>query len=200
MALGEITRKIAADAEAEAAQIIAKAEAEAESLRSEAQAKAERRAGEIGHEGDVRAARAREAVLSAAHLESKAEILKAKQALVGKVLDAAAGAAAEVPADRFREALKGLIAADHFAGPQKLLVREADREKLTTEFLAELGSALGDSAKIEAVETTDEISSGYILLQGKRRINADFARTVSFNRGEYEMLAARTLFGDGGDS
>ena len=194
MALKEITSKIAADAETEAEKIIAEAEAKADSIRSEAREKAERETARITGEGEARAKRAREAVLSAAHLAARARLLEAKQKVVGEVLESAAERLASLGPDEFRATLKRLIGEMHLAGAQKLLVRPADRDKVTAEFLAELNDALGDDARIEAVETADDVASGYVLVQDRKRVNGDFADAVAFNRGEIEMLAAKVLF------
>lgn len=129
MALADILEQIAADAAAEAHEVVALAAAEAAAIRAEAKRRAAERAARILAQAEADARREADAVRASARLCARDATLAAKQALIEEALERVASGLASLDSSRYaRFVARRIVRAAR--GGEEVLIAAADRERL----------------------------------------------------------------------
>lgn len=203
MALADILEQIAADAEAEAHEIVARAEEEAARVRHEAEKRASALSARILAESEANARRDADALLASARLRARDDTLAAKQALIDEALEAvAAGLASLEPSRYARFVARRILRAAR--GGEEVLVAAADRERLAG--LPDAVEAAAREAGREgfALRFSDEpapVAHGVVLRGDRESVDLSVEGLIEAERDRLVARFAAALFrtreGDG---
>lgn len=199
MALADILEQIAADAEAEAHEIVARAEEEAAAVRREAEKHAAERSARILAHAEAEARREAEAVLASARLRARDETLAAKQALIEEALwQVAAGIASLSPSRYARFVARRIVGAAR--GGEEVRIAAADRDRL-----ADLPAAVevaaqeagrGDLALVFSSEPA-HVAHGVVLCGDRESVDLSVEGLIEAERDRLIAQFADALFGTG---
>lgn len=191
MALADIIKRIAQDAQAEAADLFAEAQAEAERMRTEAVAGAAReREAHLALVKMLAEEEARTRVASA-RLRGRDRVLAEKRVLIGRVLDRAV-AHIEASDDAAYVSLLAREVALMARGGES--VRPAAAE--AARFSGSLVSALAEAgADVTVAPPTDDITRGVMLEGDRMRVEVSVRAMAATRRAQLEELISDRLFG-----
>ncbi|MBC7246981.1 MAG: hypothetical protein H5T73_04265 [Actinobacteria bacterium] len=198
MSLEKLLEKIESDAREEGELIIARAEEEAARIRREAEEKAAREGEAIARSFHARAESERLKILSQARLESRIELLAAKDELVEEVFREAKRSFLELPQERYRKWLKDIILKSVVSGDEELVASEHDRELLAAGLLEELNGELrvrGSRGGLKLSPETAPCERGVILRGDKTESNLSVEAVLQRVRVQGEEEVSRILFG-----
>lgn len=201
MSLEKLLEKIGSDAREEGELILSRAREEAARIREEAEEKARRESEAIARSFRARAESERLKILSQARLESRIELLAAKDELVEEVFREAKRSFLELPEERYRKWLKGTILKGVTAGDEELVASAYDRELLAAGLLEELNKELrarGGRGELRLSQEKAPSERGVILRGGKTESNLTVEAVLQRVREENEEEVSRILFGDAG--
>ncbi|MFN3966427.1 MAG: V-type ATP synthase subunit E [Endomicrobiia bacterium] len=129
------------------------------------------------------------------NIEFKKKVLLEKN----KIIDRAFSIAIEKIKNHkeYKNFLKNLIMNNISTGTEEIIVSENDRKKLGENFINEINSELKKrNLKGELKLLTGEISSGFIIKNGKKEINSTIEMLVNKKREELEPEVKKILFKD----
>ena len=171
-----ITGRIAADAQAEARQILDAAQAQAEAAAQRYEAQAGKESQDILLRGRAVAQERRERLESVAQMEGKKLLLATRQELIGRAFDLALEKLLSLPEEEYIELLAGLCVKAAVTGREEVIFSEKDRKGLgakvvqrANELLArQAAPALPDEMKQSAAGALLDkvVTAGSALLQG----------------------------------
>lgn len=196
-----LLEKIEDDGRAEGARIVSEAKQEAEGILEKGKEEA-RIAGEAIRESyRDRAERERVKIMSEALSESRTIFLSTQDGLYNDVFTAALSAAEDMPEDRYREWLKGLIIKGSVDGGEEILAAPLDRRLLEGGLLEEINHemrAAGRKGNLSLASEEAEFNRGVILRGEKLENNLSLEAVLREVRDKHEAELLRILFGEGG--
>ena len=198
MSLEKLLEKIGKDAREESGLIVTRAEEEAARIRREAEEKAAREGEAIARSFHARADSERLKILSQARLESRIDLLAAKDELVESVFDEVMRSFLGLPQERYRVWLKKTILKGVVSGDEEVLASAYDRELLAGGLLEELNGELrsrGGRGGLKLSGETAACERGVILRGGKMESNLSAEAVLQRVREESEEEVSRILFG-----
>ncbi len=198
MSLERLLERIENDAREEGELIVARAEEEAALIREEAEEKARREGEAITRSFHAQAESERLKLLSQARLESRIELLAAKDELVEEVFREVRRSFLELPEDRYREWLRGAILRAVVGGDEELVASARDRELLAGGLLEELNGELrarGARGELRLSQDVAAHERGVILRGDKAETNLSADAVLQRLRAENEEEVSRILFG-----
>lgn len=191
MAIDDIVRRIAEDAENEAASLLAEAEEEAAAVRAEATARAHAAAAHLLAHGSTLAEREAETIVAGARLSARDGMLAARHELDAEVLTRAEQALLAL-ADADYAALIARGIASVARGGETVLVAEADAERLRSNLAAALSAA---GAPALPIGGTAPIERGVVLEGDRVRVEVSPASIIAARRADLFAMTDRELFG-----
>jgi len=196
--IDKITARIAADAEAEAGEIISRAEAEAAEILNDYAARAEQEHWRIVREGakecDARVAR----LAGAADLEAKKSVLALKQEMVGLAFNRAAEKLRSLPEKEYSLFLARLAVLSSRTGSEQAIFNKKDAGSAAA--AAAIKAANADltaknmTGALTISKETRDISGGLILKDGDIEINCAIETLIAIRRNELSAQLAEALF------
>lgn len=188
MALSDITQKILADAQAEAAQINAQAEKEAKTLEAEAHAKAEATKKRIEDETAQRERDMERKTHSLAQTERKSLLLSKKRALIEKVFAEAKKKLGALPAKELDELLVSFLTQiTEKAGT--VYPAAAHREAVQ--------KALKVTGKHFTLGEEKDFAGGFVFVGVEAEVDFSFDSIIERDvRPQAEIAVTKTLFAD----
>jgi V/A-type H+-transporting ATPase subunit E len=197
MAIEDILRKIKSDAEAKASEIICNAKSEREAVLKKAQEEAALLKEKLLKEGKDSAAEELKREITMANLEARKEMLAVKQKLIEKVFEKALNALYSFPTEEYRNVIKKMLISAVVSGKEEVIVSVADKEKLTSQFIAEVNEELKKNGKKGNLVFSSEernIRGGFILKDGRKEINLSFNSLIEEKRDELEDSLVGIIF------
>ena len=197
MAIEDILRKIRSEAEAKADEIIHNAENERENILKKAEEEAALLKEKLLKEGKDSAAQERKREITMTNLEAKKNILAIKQKLIEEAFERALNSLYSFPAEEYRNAIKKMLISAVVSGEEEIIVSVADKEKLTSVFIAEVNEALKKKGKKGNLRLSSEernIRGGFILRDGRKEINLSFDSLIEEKRDELEESLIGIIF------
>lgn len=195
MAIDDIVRRIAEDAEAEAAAMVAAAEADAARTTSEAKERAAAASEATLARERTAAERDAQSLVSGARLGARDATLAARARLDAEVLAAAEAALLALPDGEYAALLARGVAASA-TGSERLLLGAADSGRLGAALPAALGSA--GVRGLEIVAEPAGVEHGVVLAGDGVRVEISPASMIAERREQLLLLADRVLFGEEG--
>ena len=202
--LASIIDRIRTEAGEQAAEIGKRAEAKAEELLAKAREDADGETARILENGQVQAEQAAARVLSGAAMNSRKDMLTARQDLIDAVFEVVLVRLREMPEDAYAAMLTSMIARHIGTGGGEILLPEKDLPMLPQDFAERIMAQAGlpaEGAETPILAGVPDIPSrgGFILRHGPIDINGTFAAVLRLRRNDWEALAAEMLFQKDGE-
>ncbi|MBU7014320.1 MAG: V-type ATP synthase subunit E [Theionarchaea archaeon] len=193
MGVEDIKRKIITDAEKEKEKILEEAREKAAHIMDEKRKSAQKRKEEILSRAEKDGEMEKSRILTIEKLESRKNLLAAKQTVIQRVFDAALEHLSA--SDEYEGILAERIT--HVAhGGEEIILSPRDRKHLGKAFFDRVNSTL--SQPLTPSTETRNIAGGFILKRGDIEINESFDMQMRELRDDMEREVAHILFS--GDS
>ena len=136
-------------------------------------------------------------MLSAAALEGRKELLKAKQEVVGACFDSAMQKIISLPDNDYQKLIEDMVldAAKNEEG--EILLAEQSKQRLNKDFLRNINTrvaSLGNSAKLVLSDECVKSAGGFVIRYGEMEINSTFEIMFEMLKPELENDVVGMLF------
>jgi len=195
--IAKIIERIEADAAVEVAEIKAQADETVAQIDKQFKQEAMDAYLKIVEEGKADAERLSERTYNSAVMQSKKQLLAAKQQLLSDALSLAEAELLKLPADKYAALLAKLSAYASISGDEKLIFNEADRERVgekVVELANKLLAAMRKTANLSVAAETREISGGVIVSGGNIETNCSANALINQRHNEFSAIAVKYLF------
>lgn len=189
----KITQQINADTQVEIDAILAEAKTKADAVNADYAQRAEKAAADIVAKGEAAAAQREERLCSMAAMESRKELLAAKQEMVGKAFDLALDKLCALPDEEYVTLLAKLAACASATGKEQIIFSQKDRTRVGKAVVMAANEAL-KGGSLTLSEQTRPMRGGFILSDGDVEVNCAFETLVRLQRGEVSGDVAKVLF------
>ncbi|MBR5475011.1 MAG: hypothetical protein IKU83_06360 [Lachnospiraceae bacterium] len=193
----KITARIAADADREIAKVQEESAAAVEKIRATYAAKTEAEVNGILERGKKAALERKDRLANMAQMESKKDVLAAKQEMLDQVFEGALTKLVELPEEEMVKLLSELAAKASISGTEEIIFSAADRDAIgakTVEAANRILSAKGKNAGLVLAERTAQIRGGFLLNDKNVEVNCAFETLVRLTRGSIAGQVAKVLF------
>ncbi len=192
-----IIRRVLNDAQARAESIKAEADEQAKTFESEARQKANRKKEHILEQARKGAAEQKGRIIGVAQLETRKDLLSAKQEMIGEAFKKALDKLINLDDKTYLSVISNLLLSMVETGSETVIFSARDKEKITDKFWNEINETLekqGKKGQLKLSEETREIQGGFILQAGGVEINCSFESLLEMKRDELEPEVAEMLF------
>ena len=186
-----IIKRIADEAEQNAAEIISRAEAEAAEIRADYDKKCSEKKAEIIARGETVAKEREDRLRGGFELAARKELLAKKQELISRAFDAAKRRLESLSGDELIKTLATLALRAANGGAGEIILSPETRRECGEKVLA----ACAENKSIRLSVETREIGGGLILRDGASEVNCSFAALVESLREELSREISDILFG-----
>ena len=193
----KITARIAADADREIAQVQAEAAASVAKIQAAYGAQAEAEAKAILERGKKAALERKERLANMAQMESKKDVLAAKQEMLDQVFEGALKTLVMLPSDEMVKLLAELAAKASISGTEEVIFAESDKDAIgakVVEAANRILSGKGKNAGLVLSDKTAAIQGGFLLNDKNVEVNCAFETLVRLTRGTIAGQVAKVLF------
>lgn len=197
--LDNLTSKIISDAEDKKKEILEEANLKALEIKKKKIEEANKKASSILNKAEVDGKSAKERVISKTELEVRNKKLSAKQGLISKVFDLAVDRLKSMTDGEFESFIKASILSIEVQGDEEIILNEADKNKLSENFLNEINEELkakGINGNLNFGNALSSIDGGFILNKNGVEINYSFYDLVNSLRYELEYQVGNILFNE----
>lgn len=192
--LDNITKAIADEAAAQAADILKQADEQCEKILSDAKISAQAQVDEITDAAERKVDSIMESAQSFCALDKKNALLKAKMQIINEVFGGAEKYLCTLPTDEYFGCLNRLIAANALPQNGTLILNSKDKARLPSGFMSMVSSGIKGGLTLEN-QPNDSIIGGCILKYGDIEINLSFERIILSQREQLIDKVNRALFG-----
>jgi V/A-type H+-transporting ATPase subunit E len=197
MGMERIKAKILEDSENKAGQILEQARQQAEEIKNDALKESESIRAKILEDAEVDGKEIYRRMLSAAALEGRKELLKAKQEVVGACFDSAMQKIISLPDNDYQKLIEDMVldAAKNEEG--EILLAEQSKQRLNKDFLRNINTrvaSLGNSAKLVLSDECVKSAGGFVIRYGEMEINSTFEIMFEMLKPELENDVVGMLF------
>lgn len=197
MGAEKIVEKILQDARDKAQEITSGAQAEAGKIVAEANKAAEGKKTVSLAAGDKEAALTKQRIVASAHMEAKKLLLQTKQELLSAAFDSALEKIKNMDNTQFERLMTNLMINLVETGDEVVIISEADKKRLSPEFLYYVNRTIAKEQVPCNVTMSDEvrdIPSGFILKRGDVEINATFEALLRQKKDALSAEVVKILF------
>lgn len=194
--LDKILKHIEEDAGTAAAKVIFKAKQEAEEIVASAKAEGDKKCKEINARSDQEVKSCLSRAQSAAVLQEKKSILKAKQDIINGIIEKAQNELLNLPTDQYFENILKMVKKHALPEAGTILFSNKDRERLPAQFETSLKKMLDSipGAFLEVSKETRKIDGGFILIYGEIEENCSFDALFSTAKDVLQDKVCALLF------
>jgi V/A-type H+-transporting ATPase subunit E len=197
MGMERIKAKILEDSENKAGQILEQARQQAEEIKNDALKESESIRAKRLEDAEVDGKEIYRRMLSAAALEGRKELLKAKQEVVGACFDSAMQKIISLPDNDYQKLIEDMVldAAKNEEG--EILLAEQSKQRLNKDFLRNINTrvaSLGNSAKLVLSDECVKSAGGFVIRYGEMEINSTFEIMFEMLKPELENDVVGMLF------
>lgn len=197
MGAEKIVEKILQDARDKAQEISSSAQAEAGKIVAAANKAAEGKKTVSLAAGEKEAALTKQRIVASAHMEAKKLLLQTKQDLLSAAFDAALETIKKMDNIQFERLMTNLMINLVETGDEVAIINEADKKRLSPEFLYYVNRTVAKEQVPCNVTMSDEardIPSGFILKRGDVEINATFEALLRQKKDALSAEVVKILF------
>jgi len=195
MAVQDILKKIKADAETNASEIVAEGKAAGEKVLSEARTNVAAHKEKLLARARQHADEERNRILTLARLAANRELLTEKQALIDRVFDETRKSILGMDVGKYRELMRGFLEANVDTGNEAVIIDE-NESRIDQAFLDEVSRSLGRGNGLKLSDERRQIQGGFILHEGMVETNCTLDTILGDVRERVETEVASILFGD----
>ena len=193
MAVEDILKRIASDADKAAQGILAEARREAEAILAESKGKSGQELERLRAKAQQRATEERNRIVTLAKLGARRDLLQEKQALIDRVFEDARKSVATMGVDEYRRLMKVFLARTVEAGDEEVIVDEGER-RIDQAFLDLVSKELGKPGRLALSSERRRLGGGFILRRGKTETNCALDTILRDARDRLETEVAEILF------
>ncbi len=194
MAVDDILKKIKADAEDAAREILAEGRKDADEVLAAARGRAESEREKMQAKSRQRADEERNRIITLAKLAARRDILNEKQSLIDRVFEDTRKKLLEMARDDYRRLIGNLLKDSVEAGDQEVILDEGET-RIDQAFLDEATRSLGLPGQLRLSSERRKIGGGFILRSGKIETNCALDTILRDARERLESDVAAILFG-----
>jgi len=197
MTIKEIKEKIISDAQINADEIIFQAESRASEIISKGKKEAENIKKDILAKNRQEGLLKKNKILTEANLNAKKTILYEKQFVIESIFKKALENILKLDSREYCKFIKKLILNNIEKGNEIIYIGEADKKRITKEFIDNINSELGRDGKNGELKLNNsyiQIKGGVIIGSGNIRKNISLELLLQKAREEYEMEISKQLF------
>lgn len=198
MAVDDILRKIAGDAEGAARRILDDGTRQADAVLGEAREEADRLKERMRSRAHQRAEEEKNRIVTLARLSARRRLLDAKQKLIGRVFDETRNRILAMDRDEYRALIKGFLKETSETGEEEVIVAEGE-ERIDQALLDEVSRELGKGRGLKLSPERRAIEGGFVLRTGRIETNRALDMIMRGAREKLETEVAGILFGKGAD-
>jgi V/A-type H+-transporting ATPase subunit E len=179
-------KQIESDASAKAGNIISQAKNKADEIMNNMKLKAE-------SDGKER----KERLISRTQLDSRNEVLFAKQEAIDKVLDNVVNRIGQMDDKDYFDFIEKVLLNSVLTGEEEIIFSEKDKRRILPSFINVVNdklNAIGKRGLLKISEETRDIGSGFILVHGGLEINCSIESQIRLLRDSLEGDLANLLF------
>ena len=189
-----ITNRIKADAQAELDAINAQADEQIAGINASYAARAAREEADILAKGEISAKERESRLVSAAAMDSKKELLAAKQEMINQAFDKALERLCALPEDEYVKFLARLAKSASSNGRGTLAFNAKDRKRTGPKVVAAANKLCG-SKGLTLSDKTVPIKGGFLLSDGAIEVNCSLETLVKTVRTDITGEVNAILFG-----
>ena len=194
MAVQDILKKIKADAEASASEIVAEGKAAGEMVLTDARKDINAQKEKLMAHARQRADEERNRIITLARLAARRELLTEKQALIDRVFDETRKSVLAMDAGEYRKLMRGFLEANADTGNEEVII-DANEKRIDQAFLDEVSRSLGKGNGLKLAGERRPIAGGFILHEGNVETNCTLDTILGDVRERVETDVAVILFG-----
>ncbi|HAL44989.1 MAG: hypothetical protein A2Y12_10080 [Planctomycetes bacterium GWF2_42_9] len=136
----------------------------------------------------------KERVLAIARMESSKQETQARRQMLNKVIENTAEKIKSMNDAEYLNLMEGLILASVNTGSEEIVIGKNEK-RINDDFVRKINQKLGEKGKLQIAADKADIEGGFILRQGKRRVNASLDVMLKVAAQELEGKLAEILFG-----
>ncbi len=197
MAVEDILKKVRADADEAARQIVAEGKAAADAVTAEARDRIEAQGERMRAKARQRAEEERNRIVTLARLSGRRELLNEKQRLIGRVFEETRKSILEMSQDEYRRLIRAFLRDTREAGDVEVIV-DVNETRIDQRFLDEVAREVDGAGSLKLSSERREIGGGFILRSGRTETNCTLETILRDAREKLETKVASILFGSGG--
>jgi len=194
MAVEDILRKIAADADEAARAVLAEAKRDADAVLARAKEKADAERARLRARAKQRSDEERNRIVTLAKLSARRDLLAEKQALVETVFEETRKTIAAMPADEYRRLIRTQLRRSVETGDEEVIVGEGE-QRVDQALLDEVSRETGKPGGLRLSGERRAIAGGFVLRHGKTETNCALDAVLRDARERLETEVAGILFG-----
>jgi vacuolar-type H+-ATPase subunit E/Vma4 len=194
MDTNQVVEKILSEAKAAADKIKADADAKLSELNSANQQELSAYEQQTQQLCEKAKADSTERILAAARMAALREETETKRALLNAVIGKTAERIRSMNDSEYLDLMEGLIVSSVKTGSEELVVGR-NEGRINDDFVRRVNQKLGEKGQLKLAGERADIEAGFILRQGKRRINASLDVMLKVAAQELEGKLSEILFG-----
>jgi len=195
MAVQDILKKIKADAEASASEIVAEGKAAGEMVLTDARKDINAQKEKLMAHARQRADEERNRIITLARLAARRDLLTEKQALIDRVFDETRKSVLTMDAGEYRKLMRGFLEANADTGNEEVII-DANESRIDQAFLDEVSRSLGRGSGLKLASERRAIEGGFFLREGSVETNCALDTILRDVRERVETDVAAILFGE----
>ncbi len=196
MAVDDILKKIKADAEESAREIVAAGRKDADEVLGAARARVESEREKMQAKARQRADEERNRIITLARLSARRDLLNEKQTLIDRVYDQTRKKILGMGRDEYRRFIGAFLKDAVETGDEEVIIGEGET-RIDQAFLDEISKSLGLSRPLRLSSERRKIGGGFVLRSGKIETNCALDTILRDARATFEADVAGILFGGG---
>ena len=193
MAVDDILKKIKAEAEEAARQVVSQAESEADGITGEARKRVDAERERLLNRARQRASEERNRIVTMAKLSARRELLEEKQRLLDRVFEETKSGIASMEKSEYRRLIGAFLAGTVGEGGAEVVV-DTDEKRIDQAFLDSVSGELG-RGPLKLSDERRAIGGGFILKSGRTETNCTLETILRDAREKVEPEIAAILFG-----
>lgn len=194
---GKITNQIIDDAKAKVKLIKDDALSKAKEVEDKAKVEADKKKEQIIDQANKDAQEQKRRIIGMAQLETRKEMLAAKQEIISAVLDRLMDNLAGMDDQTYLELMEKLLFRVIERGDETIVCSSRDRQRIADSFWVKINKELVERGKKGALVVspqTRDIAGGFIALSAGVEINCSFESLLEMKKEELESEVAAILF------
>lgn len=194
--LDKILKHIEEDAVSAAEQCLAEAKHKADEIMAETRAEGEKKCAKIAEDSKMDVQSCLSRAESAANLQEKKLILKAKQEIISEVINNAKNSLLKLPDKEYFDVIIKMVQKQALTGAGYIMFSETDYKRLPSQFNEALKNCLSGKAgaSLTLTDETVNINGGFILVYGDVEINCSFDALFAAAKENLQDKVSEVLF------
>jgi vacuolar-type H+-ATPase subunit E/Vma4 len=140
------------------------------------------------------ASESKERILAQARMSASRQETETKRAMLNKVIEKTAEKIKGMNDAEYLGLIEGLISASVKTGNEEIVIG-AKEKRINEEFVRKVNQKLGEKGHLKIASDKTDMEAGFILKEGKRRINASLDVMLKVAAQQLEGKLSQELFG-----